>query len=298
MPRRAARHEATSKHRRGEWLAFVASLSSCILPEVESTDAASQAVPSVGASQASAPVSSDAGASKTSSTSQPQTMKPLGQSALDAASATPPKETPAAEPPPASARAVPDASAPVHADGGAPVVDVAPVDPAEARADAVALAHTFATWSMPDSTPGSKSMPSYTIGDKTVTDDVTHLVWQRNIPAMFEGCTGTLPSGAGVPGEACSWAEAKKYCGAQTVADALGGAGWRVPTKIELESLIDVLNYDPALDRNAFPVCQGGFWTATPAASSPTTLAWFLNTTYGYPTLGPHWGGLQVRCVR
>jgi len=141
-------------------------------------------------------------------------------------------------------------------------------------------------------------MPSYSVGDLTVTDNITRLIWQRNIPALFEGCSGTLGGGSGTPGEGCSWAEAKRYCGSSALADALGGTGWRVPTKIELESLIHVASFDPAIDSSVFPKRAGGFWTATPSAKARTTLAWFVNATYGYPTLGPHWGGLQVRCVR
>jgi len=141
-------------------------------------------------------------------------------------------------------------------------------------------------------------MPSYSVGDLTVTDNVTRLIWQRNIPALFESCTGTLSGGSGTPGESGSWEEAKRYCGSSALADALGGTGWPVPTKIELESLIDVASFDPAIDISAFPRRAAGFWTATPVAKAPTTLAWFVNTTYGYPTAGPQWGGLQVRCVR
>jgi len=42
---------------------------------------------------------------------------------------------------------------------------------------------------MPDALPGSAAKPSYTTTETTVTDNVTHLVWQRKIPTVYEGCT-------------------------------------------------------------------------------------------------------------
>ncbi len=45
------------------------------------------------------------------------------------------------------------------------------------------------------------------------------------------------------------------------------GPGWRMPTRQELESLLDLSRHDPAIDTTKYPDTQSRFyWTCTPCA--------------------------------
>ncbi|MEX2964769.1 DUF1566 domain-containing protein [Microbulbifer sp. TYP-18] len=45
------------------------------------------------------------------------------------------------------------------------------------------------------------------------------------------------------------------------------GEGWRMPTRKELESLVDTSRYNPAIDTEKFPDTKSDFyWTSTPCA--------------------------------
>lgn len=158
------------------------------------------------------------------------------------------------------------------------------------------------TWPMPDSSidfcsdgqqiapcpapgrPGYGQDAQYTINAldydaaaDVVTDRVTGLVWQRATPAEFY-----------------DWWEARDYC---TGLDLDGQTDWRLPSRMELVSLLDFGGLDPTIDLDAFPGTPSDFfWTASPVP--------FLNLAYGVRfELGfiydhdPHASG-RVRCVR
>jgi hypothetical protein len=96
-----------------------------------------------------------------------------------------------------------------------------------------------------------------------------------------------------VRGTGCSWSEGKQYCAALKLA----GAQWRLPTKSELESLVDDRTSQPA---STFPGAGGqGFWTSSPFAESNGGVggAWtvdFFNGETGMSAIVNGWG---VRCV-
>ncbi|HEX5658145.1 MAG TPA: DUF1566 domain-containing protein [Polyangiales bacterium] len=118
----------------------------------------------------------------------------------------------------------------------------------------------LAEWHMPDSTFGSKYAPDYAVDVAAglVTDRVTGLVWERDLPTSYAGCGTPGPSGP------CTWQEARAYC-AQL---ALDGKQWRLPSMIELLSLVDVrADEPPAIGRTAFPDRSKAerFWTASPS---------------------------------
>lgn len=138
--------------------------------------------------------------------------------------------------------------------------------------------HSWACWPMPNPVSMGLANPaSYTdLGDGTVRDNVTSLVWQKTVSSS------TYAS-----------ADATTYCAGL----ALAGSGWRVPTRIELESITDHSRTSPAINVSAFP--------GTPAAFFLTSTSWAVKTP-------PVWGtnfyeGLssnnvtppaRVRCVR
>lgn len=156
----------------------------------------------------------------------------------------------------------------------------------------------FADWPIPDAVAGSKIGPDYDIVSTAgvVIDKVTGLRWQRTLPATrfspqttYMGCTGTRIAS----GDSCTWLEAKTYCENLV----LGGiSDWRLPSKIELESISDHTRFNPAIDA-AFPETPiDNFWTSSRFRES-TTDVWRVfsgnGSTVGIlsPTIA------SVRCV-
>jgi hypothetical protein len=123
---------------------------------------------------------------------------------------------------------------------------------------------SYARWSMPN--PASQNLPnpsSYTdMGDGTVRDNVTALVWQKAVTSS----------------QAYAWAAAQTYCSGLTIA----GRTWHLPTRIELLSIVDFTK-NPGIDATAFPGTPGGkyHWTSTPWVVSQISTkpqdAWMVN---------------------
>lgn len=96
-------------------------------------------------------------------------------------------------------------------------------------------------------------------GNGTVTDNLTGLIWLKDATCRAE----------------MLWDEALKaantletgQCG---LADDSVPGDWRLPNVLELESLIDLSNIDPALPAgHPFTDVKGGFWTSTTNAYHP-----------------------------
>jgi formylglycine-generating enzyme required for sulfatase activity len=119
----------------------------------------------------------------------------------------------------------------------------------------------------------------YVVSTATVTDTKTKLIWQRAVPSTTY-----------------TWADAIAYC--TGVGASLGGAAFRLPTRKELQTLIDESRTNPAIDPTAFPnTPPGAFWSSSPVVDSPS-YAWnvyFYNgSTYDAPVVET----FSVRCVR
>ena len=136
--------------------------------------------------------------------------------------------------------------------------------------------------------PGHAVAPvgRYAIGTDTVLDNVTRLTWQRAVPTSISGI-------AGCSGGTCTWAGAKSYC---TALD-LGGLSWRLPRKLELESLVDFGSSNPAIDPAAFPGTPAGFyWSSSPVVRVPDN-AWGVAFDDGYSVSDGASRSHSVRCV-
>ncbi len=128
--------------------------------------------------------------------------------------------------------------------------------------------------------PPSAGLPNPAVyvvnADGTITDDVSGLVWD----ATVKGTTFAQP-------------DADAYCASK-------GAGWRLPTRIELVSLVDYTVGSPGPTINAVFVGTpiGAFWTSTLYAGDLGD-AWAVGFDVGYSdyTLGSN-PSLYVRCVR
>lgn len=102
---------------------------------------------------------------------------------------------------------------------------------------------------------------SYVASTSTVADSQSGLIWQRDVGGF--------------------------------------ASGWRLPTKWELETLVDVSTSNPAIDSTAFPGTPSEpFWTSTLYASSGSGSAWLI---YFYDGHSNYYGmplSYRVRCVR
>lgn len=95
---------------------------------------------------------------------------------------------------------------------------------------------------------GAPNPEAYVVHDDgTVTDDLTGLMWQE---APQHG--------------AYTWAEADSYCTSLTLATY---GDWRLPTFIELVSILDYSQIRPAISPTAFPGTPWiDLWSSTPFA--------------------------------
>jgi hypothetical protein len=136
---------------------------------------------------------------------------------------------------------------------------------------------------MPDAVAASKFAPSYdTNSAGLVKDLVTGLMWERT----WDSRTHT-------------WEGAKAYCGAL----GLGGFDdWRMPTKIELEALLDETRAAaPLINTSVFPgtLSQTTYWSSSPNVEFPgTQSAWVLMLEVGLSSYMDTTGTASIRCVR
>jgi len=110
--------------------------------------------------------------------------------------------------------------------------------------DGFACIGQFAGWLMPRTSPGGVYIePKYTDLGDVVRDDVTALLWQQ----VTDGANRT-------------WKGAVSACAAMVLD---GHDDWRLPSKIELESLVDAT--ESGLDGDVFPAppAPGIFWTGS-----------------------------------
>jgi hypothetical protein len=137
----------------------------------------------------------------------------------------------------------------------------------------------FANWPMPDpSTSGTARSQTYdTTSTEVVVDRVTHLTWQRNLdPKSYP------------------WPEAESYCRCLAVG---GHDDWRLPTRIELVSIVDFTKPSPAIDSNAFPVAPGDyFWTSSPLVGHSSAY-WYVYFFDGNTHSTDMNSAYRVRCV-
>lgn len=75
------------------------------------------------------------------------------------------------------------------------------------------------------------------------------------------------------------------------------GEGWRLPTRAELESLLDLSRHDPAIDTEKYPDTQSRYyWTCTPCAWN-SAARWVVNFSNGLVHGRRHYNAC-VRAVR
>ncbi len=148
--------------------------------------------------------------------------------------------------------------------------------------------HNWACWHMPN--PAGLGLPnvaSYTdLGDGTIRDNVTCLIWQKG--NLTSGSTNTF-----------TFADAQTACAASTVA----GQTWRTATRVELTSIDDFSRTSGvAINTTYFTALSGYTWTATPWVVSQIATkaqdAWMINFADGLTSNGAsQTGAYYTRCV-
>lgn len=169
----------------------------------------------------------------------------------------------------------------------------APAGSGEAQACVSACAVDWALWPMPngsdDVSAGAPNLNTYSDNmDGTVSDAVTRLMWQQQVP---------VTGGPSEDGN-LTWTAANDYC---ATLSASGHADWRLPSEIELVSLLDYSNLGqghPSIDSTVFPdTSLAAFWSSTPLAGADTnqwTVYFDAGFTYAYDVSTV----ARVRCVR
>jgi Protein of unknown function (DUF1566) len=145
------------------------------------------------------------------------------------------------------------------------------------------VAHAFAEWPVPN--PPSTGLPNPQTYDTATTsgivvDRVTGLSWQRSADSALHAAS-----------------DAQGYCESLK----LSGGGWRLPTRIELLSLLDVSAHNPLIDVVVFPATpiDHGFWSASQVAGDSLS-GWSVAFGFGdgLAFVSPRSASLYTRCVR
>lgn len=127
--------------------------------------------------------------------------------------------------------------------------------------------------------PGLTHPQSYdTTVPGVVVDRITGLMWQQALANKF-----------------FAFDDAQVECAQLTLS---GYHDWRLPSRIELVSILDVTRIQPSINIKAFPgTPEDWFWTASVAADNPLS-AWYVYFYFGYPKTDDRTNRFSVRCVR
>lgn len=137
----------------------------------------------------------------------------------------------------------------------------------------------YATWPMPN--PNTLPLPNpsaYQIDGALAFDQVTRLEWHKHAAV-----------------DSMTWSDAIAYCTSLKVS----GGGWRLPSRIELISLIDFTRI-PTIDLvfHGSTTSNDYFWSSTPASAGPE-FAYSVYFGAGFTAYGNiNHPTARVRCVR
>jgi hypothetical protein len=118
----------------------------------------------------------------------------------------------------------------------------------------------------------------YTVTTDVITDNTTHLNWQRVVSATTY-----------------SWADAATYCNGLNLG---GQTGWRLPAQKELQSLVDVRAATPAIDTTAFPSTPAEFFWSSTADPGHPGFSWVDDFDSGLTHYYGQAFTYRVRCVK
>jgi hypothetical protein len=154
----------------------------------------------------------------------------------------------------------------------------------EGVASAACVDPNWAEWPVPngpvDVAAGAPNAETYADnGDGTITDNITGLMWQKAVSTS----TFTQP-------------QAVAFCPTLTLGTY---NDWRLPTIIELASIVDVGQANPSINVTSFPATPSDlFWSSSPVAGSSTTAYSVYFSDGETENLQPITKAFYVRCVR
>lgn len=136
----------------------------------------------------------------------------------------------------------------------------------------------WSSWAAP---PVDTRVSRFVIDADSIADSLTGLKWQRLVSMEFH-----------------NWNAAKDYCKGLELA---GASDWRLPTVIEITSIVDYSRIWPAFNIDIFPdqfPSSRSYWTATAYPRNGPMYAMELSAGIG--TIAPRFinDALHVRCVR
>lgn len=163
----------------------------------------------------------------------------------------------------------------------------------------------WAEWPVPNGSsdvhPGgapAASLDSYTDnGDGTVTDNITGLMWQQSLDTAPGPDGGADAATTTATANTYNWVDAGTYCG--NLVKSIY-ADWRLPSIIELLSIIDYSSVaptgsiDPFFFRGPVALCV---WSSTRQAGT-TSNAWYVRSVPGDDNTAGFGTMCGVRCVR
>jgi hypothetical protein len=139
----------------------------------------------------------------------------------------------------------------------------------------------WASWPIPSPpATGAPHPQDYDTSNKAVVlDRVTGRMWQRFADPRT-----------------IVWSQARDTCDGL---DLGGYSDWRLPSRIELVSIVDLTHSQPSINQAAFPKAPSDwFWTSSADADNPTAAAWYVYFYFGYPKTDLIGNQFRVRCVR
>ena len=120
-----------------------------------------------------------------------------------------------------------------------------------------------------------------------VRDNVTGLVWEMKTEAN----AGIHATNAKV-----KWADRNVLADATNTEALCGIQTWRVPTVVELATIVNANRLNPALDTNRFPNGAGSHWASVPVAGDAAN-GWVVNFFAGIPILKAKSASMAQRLV-
>ncbi len=114
-----------------------------------------------------------------------------------------------------------------------------------------------------------------TNADKTITDNLTYLIW---------GPDGGTPTVGACAGGAKKWQGSLNYVACLNTNNYLGHNDWRLPNINEMKSLIHAgqTSSNTWLSGQGFTNVQSGFYWSSSTCADDTTLAWFIYMVDGF----------------
>jgi len=125
--------------------------------------------------------------------------------------------------------------------------------------------------------------------DGTITDNATGLMWEK----CSEGLSGAS-CGTGTA-TTYTWTNALAQCEGST---ANSHSDWRLPNRLELETLVDSSASSPAINATYFPAAQSDFYWSSTSYKPSLSNAWVVNFYNGSVDNGGKANSNYVRCVR